>query len=467
MATSPTENVIEQCKISPPAGSVPPSFHPLTILDILWLTLPIVERLLFYEFHHSKAYFLETILPKLKHSLSVTLQHFFPLAGNLAWPQDSSIPGIQYVDGDFVLLTVAESDYVDFTSLVGNHAKAVSSLYPLAPKLLDRSTDKLCSLMALQVTLFPKQGICIGITFSHVVSDGRAINHFIKSWASICKQHGMDAGQSLLPTHDRSMLSKESIDSVSVNFLKKHNITRDTFYLPKNKSDLDLVVLPTDEKVLATFVMRPSAINRLRQWVLSRAENKKLHLSTFVLTCAYAWVCLMKAQCGEEAAEEDTKEEFDYLIIPVDSRSRLDPPLPSAFFGNCITEIILKTKASDLTGNDGILIAAELIGNAIQKMEKGDALLRDVERLRSSDIDFSSNRILSVAGSPKFGIYETDFGWGNPKKSEVISIAGTGAIYLTESPTEVGGVEVGLARKVSEIYAITSLFAKTIEDIPC
>ncbi|KAL5731391.1 hypothetical protein ACHQM5_004124 [Ranunculus cassubicifolius] len=465
MATSTTVNVIEQCKISP-SGTVPPSSLPLTTLDVPWLPLPTVQRLLFYEFHHPKTYFLETIIPNIKHSLSVTLQHFFPLAGNLAWPLSSSIPEIQYVDGDFLLLTVAESDHVDFTNLVGNQPKVANDLYRLAPKLPDRSTDKLLSLMALQVTLFPNQGICIGITYSHVVADGRAIHHFIKSWASICRQHGKD-GEFLLPFHDRSMLIKKSVDTVRVNCLKKYNITRDTFYLSKNHSDFDSVALPTNEKILATFIMRPDSIKRLRQSVQSRIVNEKLHLSTFVLTCAYVWVCLIKAQCGEEAAEEDTKEEFEYLIFSVDSRSRLDPPLPSTFFGNCLTGIFLKTKASDLTGKDGIIIAAALIGNAIQNMENGDAIIRDVERLLSSDILFSSNRIFSVAGSPKFGIYETDFGWGNPKKSEIISIAGTGAISLTECPTELGGVEVGLVRKVSEMNAFASLFAKTIEDFPC
>ncbi|KAL5698656.1 hypothetical protein ACHQM5_029664 [Ranunculus cassubicifolius] len=454
-------NVLEQCKIFPPPGSVPPATFPLTVLDLVWVPLPTVQRLLFFEFHHPKAYFQETILPNIKHSLSVTLQYFFPLAGNLAWPQGSSVPQIQYVNGDFLSLTVAESDYDDFSNLVGSHVKDPNHLRPLAPKLPDRSTDKLLSLMSLQVTLFPNQGICIGIHYNHAVADGRAIHHFIKSWASVCKQQGSN-GAFLLPVHDRSVLNKEPIDVDSFNYFKQMNITRDTFYLSRNNPNSD----PVQEKVLATFLMRPHAIKQLKQWFMSCLENKKLHLSTFVLTYAYVWVCLVKARWGEEVAEEE-KEDIEYLIVVVDSRSRVEPPLPSTFFGNCLKPIFLKTKTSDLKGKDGIVIAVELIGNAIQNMENGNAILEDIERLLSSGLSLNPDRLLTAAGSPKFGIYETDFGWGNPKKSEVISIAGSGAISLTECPAEVGGVEVGVSLKISEMESFTSLFAKSIEDLTC
>ncbi|KAL5698655.1 hypothetical protein ACHQM5_029663 [Ranunculus cassubicifolius] len=135
MDISNTVTVIEQCKIFPPPGSVPPATFPLTVLDLVWVPLPTVQRLLFFEFHHSKTYFLEAILPNIKHSLSHTLQHFFPLAGNLAWPQGSSVPEIQYVNGDFFMLSVVESNYDDFSNLVGDLVKAINDLRPLCTKI--------------------------------------------------------------------------------------------------------------------------------------------------------------------------------------------------------------------------------------------------------------------------------------------------------------------------------------------
>ncbi|KAG9146105.1 hypothetical protein Leryth_015897 [Lithospermum erythrorhizon] len=47
--------------------------------------------------------------------------------------------------------------------------------------------SKIVPLLALQVTLFPEKGICIGYAFQHVAGDGSSMHAFINSWASICR----------------------------------------------------------------------------------------------------------------------------------------------------------------------------------------------------------------------------------------------------------------------------------------
>ncbi|KAI9082922.1 hypothetical protein K1719_035065 [Acacia pycnantha] len=39
-------------------------------------------------------------------------------------------------------------------------------------------------------------------------------------------------------------------------------------------------------------------------------------------------------------------------------------------------------------------------------------------------------RIFSAAGSPRFEVYNSDFGWGRPKKVEIVPIDNTGAFSL-------------------------------------
>ncbi|KAF5199647.1 Anthocyanidin 3-O-glucoside 6''-O-acyltransferase, partial [Thalictrum thalictroides] len=127
--------VLEECQISPPSDSVPaPSSLPLTFFDIMFLTTLPVHRLFFYKYHHPRAHFLDTVLPNIKNSLSLTLQHFHPYAGNIKWPQESAKPELVYAEGDAVPLTVAESDY-EFYQLSGNHARDASVFPPLIPKL--------------------------------------------------------------------------------------------------------------------------------------------------------------------------------------------------------------------------------------------------------------------------------------------------------------------------------------------
>ncbi|KAK9913120.1 hypothetical protein M0R45_036944 [Rubus argutus] len=76
--------VIEQCQVSPlPKSSFPQtSYHlHLTFLDIPWLFFSPSQPLFFYEFPYPSSHFTSITLPNLKHSLSLTLQHFYPFAG--------------------------------------------------------------------------------------------------------------------------------------------------------------------------------------------------------------------------------------------------------------------------------------------------------------------------------------------------------------------------------------------------
>ncbi|KAJ4826093.1 hypothetical protein Tsubulata_015189 [Turnera subulata] len=91
------------------------------------------------------ALFHSVVLPRLKHSLSLTLLHFLPLACNLTWPSHASKPFLLYTPSDGVALTVAESD-ADFHHLSGYHIQEVEeSVY----YVLDFSvTDSVASAMA-------------------------------------------------------------------------------------------------------------------------------------------------------------------------------------------------------------------------------------------------------------------------------------------------------------------------------
>ena len=72
--------ILEICLVSPPQEKTTTQTSlSLTFFELLWLRLPPVERLFFYEFPNQTISFFDTILPNLKHSLSLTLQHFLPL----------------------------------------------------------------------------------------------------------------------------------------------------------------------------------------------------------------------------------------------------------------------------------------------------------------------------------------------------------------------------------------------------
>ncbi|KAM0049786.1 putative anthocyanin 6''-O-malonyltransferase [Helianthus debilis subsp. tardiflorus] len=122
---------VEKCNISPPPNTVGKRSLPLTFFDLVWLLFHPVHQLFFYDFPHSKSHFIETVIPTLKHSLSITLQHFFPFAGNLIVLPNSK-PEIRHTDGDSLALIFAECN-LDFNHLKQNHPRDCNKFHPLVP----------------------------------------------------------------------------------------------------------------------------------------------------------------------------------------------------------------------------------------------------------------------------------------------------------------------------------------------
>ncbi|KAA0033861.1 phenolic glucoside malonyltransferase 1-like isoform X3 [Cucumis melo var. makuwa] len=134
MANFLSLKLIDVCKVPPPPTAVEPSSLRLTFLDLLWLRFHPYQLLFFYELPSNEISFHDVIVPKLKSSLSLTLQHYLPLAGNLVWSSQSDVPIIEFVEGDGISMTVAESDG-DFYHLSGNGFREVSEFHPLVPQL--------------------------------------------------------------------------------------------------------------------------------------------------------------------------------------------------------------------------------------------------------------------------------------------------------------------------------------------
>ncbi|XP_073112346.1 malonyl-coenzyme A:anthocyanin 3-O-glucoside-6''-O-malonyltransferase-like [Elaeis guineensis] len=429
-SNSPALRVLENSRVSPPSGSVATASIPLTFFDIIWLMhYQPVERLFFYDFPHPTAHFIDSCLPNLKSSLSLTLQHFFPLAGNLRRSLGSDDRyEISYVDGDSVPFTVAEHDG-DFHDLSDAHACDVSKLLQLVPQLL-KSQDAQ-PLLALQATVFPNRGIVIGVSVLHIACDGSSSMHFMKSWASACKSGGSMPVVAPPPLFDRTLIpDPRGLYSVFLDDAKG-------FQAPQNDTVPPPGEIPFTDMVHVTFSFKQDHIQRLKRLVLARAAERgtSFHCSTIVVVFAYVWACLVRMR-------DVASDRKAYLLFPVDCRGRLQPPLPAAYFGNCVGPCLVEVAVGDVIGEEGFVAAAEAIGKAIEGTK--DGFLDDAERWVRRVLPLVTELPMSVAGSPKFRVYETDFGWGGPKKVLVTSILGPGAISVAESKDEQGGIEIGM-----------------------
>ncbi|XP_021910794.1 malonyl-CoA:anthocyanidin 5-O-glucoside-6''-O-malonyltransferase-like [Carica papaya] len=443
MEPDKTMNITEFTKLSPSSPSPSHLSLPLTFFDTLWFKFPPTERVFLYQLPDlTPASFYSDILPRLKRSLSAALAHYFPLAGNLKWDGSDPVPIIAYATGDAVSLTVAEST-ADLANFCASEVHEVTELHSLLPNL--PVGDRTSSIISLQITLFPGQGFSIGFSTHHAVLDGHTITSFIKAWAYMSKQdqENVSFPADLIPSFDRSAI--EDPAGLITEFLNmwialgggdSDSSKRNLKTLPVQKIDSKLV--------RATFRLSREDLKKLKERVLLQNDHvkKPLHLSTFVVTYAYVFTCMVKARGG------DSNRPICFGFA-ADYRTRLDPPLPSNYFGNCVVPQIGLGYARDLMGKDGFVTAVKnlsdlLSGLDIEAPKRVPALLSKVMSLGQG------TQGGSVAGSNRFGEYGIDFGWGRPKKVEIASIDGTGAFSLMESRDGNGGVEIGVSMRTRE-----------------
>ncbi|KAI3752072.1 hypothetical protein L2E82_23224 [Cichorium intybus] len=450
--------VLENCRVSPPPTTVGERSLPLTFIDMIGIQLYPVQQVFFYEFPHSRQHFLETIVPTLKHSLSITLQQFFPFAGNLIVFLNPSVekkPEIRHVEGDSVAVTVAECT-LDFNHLTGNHPRKCDMFYPLVP-LLGRAakvSDYLTiPVFSVQVTLFPNSGISIGITNHHSLCDVITRFDFLKAWSSIA-MHGTDElflASGSLPFYERVLKYPSFLDEIALNIPGIPAINAD--YQPPE------LVSPTDN-VRATIILTQAHVTQLKKRLSTQLPAPE-YISPFSVACSYMWHCLAKSHVhiGERMGDDDVER----FVCAVGWRSRLDPPLPETYFGNCIGVSITPTiKSTVLAGNNGFFMAAELFRKTLSEtVKKKNGTIEDGETAIKTA--FTPVPEINVSGSPKIKFYDVDFGWGKPKKHETISIDNHNMISVNASKESPADIEIGVSLPGKQMDAFISILSEELE----
>ncbi|XP_016196251.1 malonyl-CoA:anthocyanidin 5-O-glucoside-6''-O-malonyltransferase [Arachis ipaensis] len=470
MASSANNNtsaikIHEKCLVPPPNSS-PQLSLPLTFFDLMWLRFHPVERIFFYSLptpHSTLDSLLHQVLPTLKNSLSLTLQHFLPLAGTIVWPSDSNKPLIQYNVGDGVSLTVAESTEDLNHFLVNSPVEALDSR-SLVPHL--ESSDSHAS---------------IGISSHHAVLDGKSSIMFVKAWAYLCREGQLSNEESprlapeLVPIFDKEAIK----DPNGRGIMFINNWKQISSQLDPNNNDSSkgrtLKIMSAafpplvDDRVRSTFELTRGDLEKIRNRVLSNwdttvddsSTKQQPKLSTFLLTCAYVSVCIVKAT-DEESKERGNNNENKFMFgFTVDCRAKLDPPVHENYFGNCVAgHIVDAIKAEDFREENALVIVAKNIYNKIRSVGTMEGALDGIETMffRAAMMVIEGKKALGVAGSARFGVYGIDFGWGKPEKVEITSVDRGITIGMAESKDGSGGIQVGLVLNKHVMHLFNELF---------
>ncbi|ESQ31029.1 hypothetical protein EUTSA_v10012103mg, partial [Eutrema salsugineum] len=347
--------------------------------------------------------------------MSMLTQHYYlPLAGHVKWnPQDPK-PCIVVLPYDTVSLIVAESSDADFSSVSRKGLRPAKEICSLVPELPVSGDSP--QLLSLQVTLFPNQGFSIGIVSHHVFMDAITAQMFIKSWAHICKHGAKALPEDLTPFLDRTVIYvPDGLEEKMLEFL---------LYLSEDKDNGRTLKLPLTEETDAdvyrvTLELTLENVEKLKERAKngSNRPHLELHLPTFVIVNAYLWTCLVKARGGETGY------------------------VPRTYSGVCVFAIsCLGYKAKSFLGEDGFI---------------------NVDRMKNIE---RGTQVWGVSGSKRFSVYESDFGWGRPVNSEIVSIDQCQLLSMSEMRDETGGVEIGLCLKKSEMDVFIYLFKKGFEN---
>eukprot|EP01018_Ginkgo_biloba_P034307 Gb_37972 [translate_table: standard] len=359
-----------------PARPSQPQQCRLSVPDLQLLCCNYIQKGLLYAMPTSN--FEETI-NLLQSSLSEALVYFYPLAGRLStspdkvWYIDCNDSGAEFIEASAEHVGLAEI-------LVPDVPPLVRDLFALNGAL--NLEGRFLPLLVVQVTKL-SDGIAIGCTLNHSVADGTSFWHFMNCWAQLCRG---SIPLAFPPVHDRSLAPDTVVISLDL----------------ESKGRIHAFSPPIlGEKI---FHFSKEMICNLKD--RANRDTKDRIISSFQALTTHVWQAITRAR---RLGPHDTTN----LRLSVNCRGRLVPPLPSGYFSNAIQSVGCTLTAGELLGN-GISFSAGLLhgiidGHRDDKIREIWQKVPTVFELGNVDANF-----VLVGSSPRFSIYENDFGWGQP-----------------------------------------------------
>ncbi|KAG6591389.1 putative acetyltransferase, partial [Cucurbita argyrosperma subsp. sororia] len=395
--TLQTVRLISDCFIKPHT-TPDESKHPyyLSPWDLLMLSVQYIQKGLLYSKPSAAVddggRFINDLLKKLKHSLSIALVHFYPLAGRLATiryeDEGSSLvyvdcnnsPGARFIHAR---LDMTISDILSPTNVplivqsFFDHDRAVNYEGHSRP------------LLSIQVTEL-LDGVFIGCSINHSIVDGSSYWHFFNMWSEIFQADDGNFSISRPPVLPRW-------------FPETHG---PILKLPFTEPDQFISRFEAPQLRERIFHISPESLAILK--ARANTEHKTNKISSFQSLSALVWRSITRARGL-------SPDQTTGCRLATNNRSRLNPPLPENYFGNSIQAIRAVATVKELLENN--------LGWAAWKLHEA-VVSHDDEKVRNhvnkwleSPFVYQIAQLfdpLSVmmGSSPRFNKYGNVFGMG-------------------------------------------------------
>ncbi|KAH9666122.1 Shikimate O-hydroxycinnamoyltransferase [Citrus sinensis] len=393
---------VKESTIIRPAHETPKHCLKNSELDLLVPSIH-VPGVYFYRRPNNSSDFFEAGL--LKEALSKVLVPYYPMAGRLGRAENGKFIDIN-CNGEGVLFMEAETTCVidDLGDFESN-----TILLKLVPNVDSTKDISSCPLLVTQVTHFKCGGASLGIGVYHTLADATSVFHFINAWAEMT--HGISISN--FPFIDRTVLEIGVPTFDQINTLKAKSKEN---YRPTNT----------------------------------------INFTRFEILAAHIWRCLCKARGL-------SNDQVSKLYFPINGRSRLNPPLPSGYFGNVIFPGTSLALSGDII-SEPLNSTCERIHKALMRMDDEylkSALayfkqLPDVMVLRRGSHTFKCPN-LNVSNLCHMCIYDANFGWGRPMFFRPIAVS-DGVGFILPSPNNDGSLYLVINLETPRIQLFRKFF---------
>ncbi|KAG6643373.1 hypothetical protein I3843_09G202900 [Carya illinoinensis] len=380
-------------------------------------------------------YSIDDLLCFLKRSLSLTLTHFPTLAGRLSTDSDGHVHIVCNDEGvDFIQ---AKAKHLSLHALISPGLDVPACFKEFFA--LDRTLSYLGHfkpLAAVQITEL-NDGVFIGCTVNHAVTDGTSFWHFFNTFAEVCR-----GGKKLPKAPDFSRNTVFNSPAVlkfppggpKVTFSGDEPLREKIFHFSR-EAILKLKYRANNYNHLQNGHVDQSAVELLGKqcndsWITVNGDNsmpngkissvlegllrnnisnRTMEISSFQSLSAQLWRSVTRAR-------KLTARKMTTFRMAVNCRHRLEPQMDPYYFGNAIQSIPTVAAAGELLSRDlrwcADLLHRNVVAHNDATVRRGVADWESEPRLFPlGNFDGAS---MTMGSSPRFPMYENDFGWGRP-----------------------------------------------------
>ncbi|ESQ47253.1 hypothetical protein EUTSA_v10027774mg [Eutrema salsugineum] len=368
------------------------------------------------------------IIPRLKAALSTALEVYFPFAGRLVKvdnQEDNTVSFHVESDGSGAKFIHAKAESVSMNDLLQPHGSVPDFITLFFPSKDVVSRDALISepLLALQVTEM-KDGVFISFGYNHMVADGSSFWSFFQTWSKICLNgSGSDNFQPLVL---KDWFHEKIYFPIHIPVFKTET--------PSNRET------STKERI---FHFTKKKISYLKAKANDEIGSIDSNISSLQVVVAYLWLSIIRHSGLNREEETQCK-------VAADMRHRLNPPIEKECFGNVTDLATAMSTVGDLLDH-GLGWTALQISKSVRSQTNesyktfAENWVRNVTTPKIGAGNRLADNSLIVASSPRFEVYDHDFGWGKPIAARAGPGNGIGGLLVMFRGVEEGSIDVHAA----------------------